>query len=479
MTRVALILLFSYTTGIMFAQKSILTPPINSVLYNETDPILNGKGNVMILKTESAQETDPYWSVSTGSGNTWTTPSIVDALNFSNKTIKNLSPSLNFDGSKIFFSSNRFGGIGSGDIWLLTKSGASWAGKPTNIGMPVNSKEFESDPYFAPDEKTLYFVRYTNTKTTDGQLCGDIYTTTLSGKNWTKPQKLPAPINTGCECSPQMLNDNKTLIFASQRSGGKGSYDMYMSRLNEDGTWDEPQALVFHNTKDDDRGISIPGQGNIMYSSIMGKSSKDIQREVLTTQFQPLKTLVLTTKALATDGSPINSKLTVKNLTTNYAKDYLLFNDRENLIFLHTPNVYEIVYQDPSHKYLHHTEYKDLSSLKSFEYKSQNITLIENHKAWQTKLENLLNEDYSINTKYSDELKRINTTAEEKNDTLELLIDLGNNTQIDSLTNIILHQNIAKHIQKFKILFPNENESNGNESNPATSKDVLIRFKKE
>jgi hypothetical protein len=272
-----------------------------------------------------------------------------------------------------------------------------------------------------------------------------------------------------------MLNDNKTFVFASQRAGGKGSYDMYMARLNEDGTWEEPQALIFHNTKDDDRGISIPGQGNIMYSSITGKSSKDIQREVLAGEFQPVKTLVLTTKALGSDGSPINSKLTVKNLSTNYSKDYLLFNDRENIIFLHQPNVYEIVYQDPAHKYLHHTEYKDLSELKSFEYKTQNVTLIENHKTWQAKLEKLFNDDYTINTKYIEEIKRINAIAEAKNDTLEMII----NSPLDSVANITLHENIGLYIQKFKILSSSDNEPNGNPPNPVTIKEVLIRFKKE
>lgn len=456
------------------AQKSLLTAPINSILYNESDPILNGKGNSFLLKTESAQEPAPYWSIAYGGGNNWSTPMLLDGLNFSNKTIKNISPSFNFDGSKIFFSSNRYGGLGSGDIWYLQKNGTTWNNKPVNLGMPVNSKEYESDPFFAPDEKTLYFVRYNTNKTSDGQTCGDIYVSTLSGKTWTKPQKLPAPINTGCECNPQILNDNKTLVFASQRSEGKGSFDLYESRLNDDNSWTAPQPFAFHNTVKDDRGVSIPAQGNLMYAAIQGKSSLDIQRIVLSEEFQPFKTSVLTVKTLA-NTLPVNTKLTVKNVSTQATKEYLIFADRDNLVFLHAPHQYELLFTDPSRKYLHHTEYVDLSDLKTFEYKTKNIELIDNHKAWQTTLPDLLIEDQGRNPIYIEELKRIESISAEKNDTLEIEFYTADGSSAqDSVTQIAIHQNLGISFHKFKTQYPTEPKTMGKAKNVA-----IIRFKKE
>lgn len=475
MKKVICILLTALDMGLVVkAQKSLLPAPINSILYNESDPILNGKGSSLLLKTESAQEPAPYWSISYGGGNAWSTPALLDGLNFSNKTIKNISPAFNFDGSKIFFSSNRYGGIGQGDIWFLQKSGNSWNNKPTNLGMPINSKEYESDPFLAPDEKTLYFVRYNTNKTSDGQQCGDIYVATLSGKIWTKPQKLPAPVNTGCECNPQMLNDNKTLVFASQRQGGKGSYDLYETRQNDDNTWTEPVPLAFQNTEKDDRGISIPAQGNLLYAAIQGKSSLDIQRSVIPTEFQPSKTSVLTVKTLS-NAVAVNTKLAIRNLNTQTIKEYLIFADRDNLIFLHAPNSYELLFMDPSHKYLHHTEYLDLSDLKSFEYKNKNVELTENYKSWQITLPDLFKEDYSLNPIYNDELKRIESISAEKNDTLEIEIH-GTEASYaqDSVAQIAIHQNLGIAFQRFKPLYTSETKTFDKAKNLA-----IIRFKKQ
>ena len=470
-------ILFFCTLLISHAQKSLLTAPVNSILYNESDPVLNGKGNTLLLKSESAQEPAPYWAISYGNGNAWSTPMIIDGLNFSNKTIKNISPSFDFEGNRLFFSSNRFGGIGSGDIWVLQKSGTTWQTKPSNLGMPINSKEYETDPFMAPDEKTLYFVRYNTNKTSDGQPCGDLYWAVLSGKNWMKPQRLPAPINTGCECSPQILNDNKTLVFASQRAGGKGGYDLYQSKLNDDNTWTEPVALDFYNTTGDDRGISIPAQGNILYSSVQGKNSKDIQRQVLPLEFQPAKTTVLSVKTLG-NGIPINTKLTLKNLTTGSVKEYLLFSDRDNKVFLHAPYAYELLYTDPTKKYLHGVEYMDMSQLTTFVYKNKNITLTDDASKWQASLPSLINADFSLNQNYNEELKRVANLSEESKDTVVVsLVNSGQDQVNDSLPSASISQTLGSVFPRLHIQYENATEGDST-SKGLINKEAIIRFKK-
>jgi hypothetical protein len=51
--------------------------------------------------------------------------------------------------------------------------------------------------------------------------------------DWDKPEILPDPINSlGNEKNPFFLQDGTTLYFASDRKGGMGGYDIYVSRLN-------------------------------------------------------------------------------------------------------------------------------------------------------------------------------------------------------------------------------------------------------
>ena len=66
-----------------------------------------------------------------------------------------------------------------------------------------------------------------------------IFVMTRIDGQWTAPEPLPAPINTpgGREHCPSLLQDGKTLCFASLRADGFGKSDIYCSRLLADGTY--------------------------------------------------------------------------------------------------------------------------------------------------------------------------------------------------------------------------------------------------
>lgn len=422
-------------TQVVVAQKSFLPPPVNSILYNESNPVLGGQGNTMLFLSESSQEPVPSWSITYGHDIRWNTSVSLDALNYSNKTIKNISPSLNFDENKIFFSSNRFGGIGSGDIWLINKNGTTWDAKPTNLGMPLNSSEYESDPYFAPDDKTLFFVRYNSNKTTDGKPCGDIYTSTINGSgSWSTPVKLPAPINSGFEAKPVMLNDNRTLLFASQRAGGLGSFDVYMSRLNDLNSWSEPEPLVFLNTNGDDSNFSVPGVGNMLYAAYKNKQSLDIARYIVPEKFLPLRTQIINTKVVekgTTRG--VSAKLKITNIATKTNKDYLLFAEKNTRLFLHKANQYELVFSSLDGKLLHQTFYKDLNELAKFDNKTLIVELTDSIVKENMYFSKFI-ESGVVNPLYENELKRIATEC--KMQSAKVLVTVNDTSMVnDSLKN--------------------------------------------
>jgi Tol biopolymer transport system component len=103
-------------------------------------------------------------------------------------------------------------------------------GEPVNLGPVVNSSVNELTPCTSADGCTLYFS--SNLPGTIG--LSDIWITTRSTKDdpWTKPVHLGSPINTASyEWSPHISADGSTLYFHSDRPGGSGYMDLWVSTL--------------------------------------------------------------------------------------------------------------------------------------------------------------------------------------------------------------------------------------------------------
>src|SRR5450759_1099387 len=184
---------------------------------------------------------------------------------------------LSSNGSYMFFTAcNRPGGIGNCDLYFSAFNNGKWS-EPSNLGMPVNTKHWESTPSISADGRTLFF-----SSSRPGGFGGkDIWVTRLNMKNqWTDPVNLGSNINTeGDEMSPFIHFDGKTLYFASDGWVGMGGFDLFVSRLREDSTWTIPQNLGYPiNTYNDEMGLIIESGGQkAYYSSIRDKSKgKDI-----------------------------------------------------------------------------------------------------------------------------------------------------------------------------------------------------------
>ncbi len=141
-----------------------------------------------------------------------------------NEGAQSISP----DGQLLIFTAcNRKDGYGSCDLYYSRKIGNAWT-KPRNIGPPINSSAWESQPSISSDGKTLYFV--SNRKKGKGNK--DIWKSTLSLKGvWSVPVNLGDSINTkGNETSPFIHPDNETFYFSSDGWLGMGKTDLFISR---------------------------------------------------------------------------------------------------------------------------------------------------------------------------------------------------------------------------------------------------------
>ena len=183
------------------------------------------------------------------------------------------APAISADGEILFFVACQDGpdgsyaggrkGYGSCDIFYSQKVGNAWS-KPYNLGPNINTKNFESQPSFSADGKTLYFV----SNRPGGFGRGDIYYSTLRDDgSWGIPVNIGNKINTvGEEESVFIHPDGKTLYFSSNGHIGMGGLDIYVSRKDDKGEWGTPVNLGYPiNTYGDENSLLVNGRGDLAY----------------------------------------------------------------------------------------------------------------------------------------------------------------------------------------------------------------------
>jgi len=133
------------------------------------------------------------------------------------------------DGKTLYFISERKGGYGHADIWMVKRISKTVWGKPVNLGPEINTEFDEVGVFLAPDGKTLFFS--SNGKASMGSY--DVFKSTLEGEKWSKPVNVGYPINTVHKDGPLVISaDAQTAYFASERTGGLGESDIYSANLS-------------------------------------------------------------------------------------------------------------------------------------------------------------------------------------------------------------------------------------------------------
>jgi outer membrane protein OmpA-like peptidoglycan-associated protein/tetratricopeptide (TPR) repeat protein len=135
------------------------------------------------------------------------------------------------DSSLLFFTSDRPGGFGGRDIYMVRKEGKGRWSEPMNLGSMINTAFDEDAPYFHPDGKTLYY-----SSNGPGSMGGfDIFVTELTGTEvnvWLDPLNMGAPVNTPDDDIYFVLSqDGKSGYYASGMEGGYGEKDIYHIRF--------------------------------------------------------------------------------------------------------------------------------------------------------------------------------------------------------------------------------------------------------
>jgi len=130
------------------------------------------------------------------------------------------------------------------DFFISTQEDGHWTDRRP-LGPPINSEINEGAQSLTADGKAMYF-------TICSRNCNLFYSKKTGGK-WGMPVALPEPVSSKYSTKqPSISPDGRTLYFSSNRPGGKGGFDLWLSHLLDNGQWTEPLNL----------GDSINTKGN-------------------------------------------------------------------------------------------------------------------------------------------------------------------------------------------------------------------------
>ncbi|MBF9238839.1 OmpA family protein [Hymenobacter sp. BT683] len=160
------------------------------------------------------------------------------------------------DGKTLVFAScDRPKAIGNCDLYISRRTGNNWSA-PANLGINVNSTEWDSQPSLSADGRTLYF---TSTRR-GGQGQEDIYVTNLQPSgSWSPAQNLGTPVNTaGKDMAPFIHASGTTLYYVTDGLVGMGGLDVFRCEQVVAGKWSEPKNLGYPlNTFENEASLFI------------------------------------------------------------------------------------------------------------------------------------------------------------------------------------------------------------------------------
>jgi outer membrane protein OmpA-like peptidoglycan-associated protein len=138
------------------------------------------------------------------------------------------NPFLSPDGQQLYFSSNREDALGGYDIYASRIDKDGKLSTPKNLGNLVNTTHNETHPSLSPDGKKLYFASQGH-----NNLGGyDIFVSRISQDGVKAPKNLGNTINTAYDELAYFIAKNNIGYISSNKPEGQGSFDVYIALDN-------------------------------------------------------------------------------------------------------------------------------------------------------------------------------------------------------------------------------------------------------
>ncbi|WP_370089834.1 OmpA family protein [Ekhidna sp.] len=218
----------------------------------------------------------------------------------------------------IFTSCDGRNSLGSCDLYISKKTGDVWS-RPKNLGKPVNSRYWESQPSLSADGNTLYF----SSNRVGGYGGRDIWVSKKVDEDWGEPVNLGPSINTPKDETTPFIHPNGTsLYFSANGYIGLGGYDLYVSK--HDSSWSVPENLGFPiNTHKDEVAIVIGSDGRTaFYAKEEQKNFEILDSRIVSFKVPKEKqtesvTYIIGRVIDSKNSNPLRAEVQVVNMETN------------------------------------------------------------------------------------------------------------------------------------------------------------------
>jgi outer membrane protein OmpA-like peptidoglycan-associated protein/tetratricopeptide (TPR) repeat protein len=210
----------------------------------------------------------------------------------------NLEPSkgainISQDGEWLIFAGYNFrGGYGDFDLYISYYTPTGWS-EPENLGRNINTESWESAPSLSPDKRALYF----SSNRPGGYGNTDLYVSYRQPNGrWGPCVNMGPTINTtGKEQAPFIHADNATLYFTSNGLQGYGGNDIFVCRKGPNNEWSTPENLGYPiNTIEEEGSLFVAADGKTAFYASDRSDSRgglDIYTFELRPDVRPARTL--------------------------------------------------------------------------------------------------------------------------------------------------------------------------------------------
>ena len=281
------------------------------------------------------------------------------------------------DGEWMLFT-GRFneGGYGNFDLYISYYTPQGWS-EPQNLGTAVNTEFWESSPALSPDKRVLYF----SSNRPGGYGGSDLYVSyrSPSGK-WTPAVNMGPVINSaGDDQAPFIHADNQTLYYTSNGLPGYGGSDLYIVRKNNQGNWGKPENLGYPiNTIENEGSLAVSADGLIAYYASDRSDSRgelDLYKFDMRPDIRPNRTLYV--KGIITDKKTGKKLPSTVELINNNTRETLMKiqTDESGEYFITLPVGKDYTFSVNRKGYLFYNELYELSSKAADSVYRKDITL--------------------------------------------------------------------------------------------------------
>ena len=262
-----------------------LSSPFNG-FPSQAFPVLTADNETLFFTQNDGNENIFF---STQKDSVWREPtSISDTIN----TPQNEGTcSISADGRTLVFAAcSRPDSRGGCDLYIVRKVGGSW-GVPQNMGDAVNSYDWDSQPALSADGRTLYF----SSERGGGSGKADIWVSkTLLNGQWGRPVNAGKTINSaGDDKSPFIHANGRTLFFATDGLVGMGGMDLFYAENQSDTAWSKPVNLGYPiNTQEDQVSLFISADCQKGYYALDQRNNPQLRQEAFVDNKNAMKVVL-------------------------------------------------------------------------------------------------------------------------------------------------------------------------------------------